>query len=115
MGDNVAYFGAGCVERVHLLPEVHLLNPVQQHTLHTHWLGDGRSCIAAHGGFERFQPAVATNARSARRRRCYRRDFVLIDIRWRGEDAQDVGTGVDGGGAVDLAAEEEDNVAIGVE
>jgi len=77
MGDNVAYLGVGCVECVHLLPEVHLLNPVQQHILHTRWLGDGGSCIAAHGGFECFQPAVAANARTARR---YRRDFVLIDI-----------------------------------
>jgi hypothetical protein len=108
-GDGI-YLRVRRVERVHLLLQVHLLDPIQQPVLHARWFGGGRFRFAVHGISERFQPALPT-----RRRRHDRCDIVVfVDILWRREDAEDVGAAVDGGGTVDLATEKEHEAAFSI-
>lgn len=96
--DDGIYLRVRSIERVHLLLQVHLLDPIQQSVLHScrFWRGNFR--FAVHCMPEHFHPAFLP-----RRRRHYRCDIVFfVDVLWCREDAEDVGAAVDGGRTVDL-------------
>ena len=112
------YLGVRGIKGVHLFPKVHLLDAVQQDVLHPGRLGRILPCrVAVHGIAKRFQPAVAAAQGGIARSRqgSWVVAAVFVDVLRRRQDAQDVGAAVDRCRAVDLAAEEEGDGAVGVE
>ena len=93
------------IKRVHLLPQIQLLNPPQQIPLHAR----ARTKLSFWHLLAPKRPHEPKR-RVPRLRRRRLLHPVLLHILWRAQNPEDIAHAVDGGAAIDLPAQEKDDV-----